>query len=140
MQNTIGFLLTSIFLALAGIHFYWGLGGKWGLDAALPKTENNVNTINSGIVASFSVGFALIGIVVFVSIKSNFMVFELPNFIAKYGLTTLAIAFFMRAIGDFKYAGFTKKIKTGKFAKYDTKFFTPLCFIIGFLLLILNRF
>jgi Protein of unknown function (DUF3995) len=140
MQTLIGLLLMFIFLALAGVHFYWGLGGKWGLEAALPKTVNNVNTINPGVFACFLVGFALAGVAGFVLIKANIFVFNLPFFITNYGLLILAFVFFIRAIGDFKYAGFTKKIKTGKFAENDSKFYSPLCLLIGVLFLILNRF
>ncbi|WP_281635816.1 DUF3995 domain-containing protein [Flavobacterium marginilacus] len=44
----------------------------------------------------------------------------------------------MRAIGDFNYVGFFKKIKLAKFGKNDTKYFSPLCLIIGILTLILE--
>jgi high-affinity Fe2+/Pb2+ permease len=140
MQTAIGFLLAIIFLALAGIHFYWGIGGKWGLDAALPKTANNINTLNPGIIGCILVGFALGSVVVFILIKSNIISFTLPSFIANYGLLALALVFFLRAIGDFKYAGFTKKVKTGKFAENDSKFYSPLCLLIGVLFLLLNRY
>jgi Protein of unknown function (DUF3995) len=140
MQTTIGFLLIIIFLALAGIHFYWGVGGKWGLDAALPKTENNVNTISPGIVACFLVGFILMGVAGLILIKMNIIAFTLPSFIAEYSLVALALVFFIRAIGDFKYAGFTKKVKTGKFAENDSRFYSPLYLLIGVLFLLLNRF
>jgi hypothetical protein len=44
--------------------------------------------------------------------------------------------FILRAIGDFKYLGFFKKIKNTKFGQNDTKYFAPLCLIIGILTLL----
>jgi hypothetical protein len=49
--------------------------------------------------------------------------------------------FLIRAIGDFKYVGFTKKVKSSTFAELDTKFFSPLCLVIaalGFAIEFLN--
>jgi len=39
--------------------------------------------------------------------------------------------FLLRALGDFRYVGFFKKVKTTPFAKADTKFFSPLCLMLG---------
>jgi hypothetical protein len=44
----------------------------------------------------------------------------------------------LRAIGDFNYVGFFKKIKHTKFGKNDTKYFSPLCLTIGVLTIILE--
>jgi Protein of unknown function (DUF3995) len=138
MQTILSIILIIIFLFLAGIHFYWGLGGKWGMDAALPKTANNENTMNPGIFGCFIVGFALLSVAVFVLIKVNFLEISIPYFILKYAPHILAIIFFLRAIGDFKYAGFTKKIRNTAFAINDTKYYSPLCLAIGILFLLLN--
>jgi hypothetical protein len=56
--------------------------------------------------------------------------------INKYGLWILMTLFILRAIGDFKYMGFFKKIKNTKFGQNDTKYFAPLCLIIGILTLL----
>jgi Protein of unknown function (DUF3995) len=138
MQTTLGIILILIFLFLAGVHFYWGLGGKWGLDAALPKTVNNENTMNPGIFGCFIVGFALLSVAVFVLIKVNFLEISIPYFILKYGQYFLATVFIIRAIGDFKYAGFSKKTQNTAFAINDTKYYSPLCLLIGIMFLLLN--
>jgi len=40
----------------------------------------------------------------------------------------------LRAIGEFKYLGFFKKIKNTEFAIADSKLFSPLSLAIGFLI------
>ena len=39
LTTLIGLLLFFIFSFLSVIHFYWGLGGKWGANAAIPTRE-----------------------------------------------------------------------------------------------------
>ena len=55
-----------------------------------------------------------------------------------YAGWSLMVLFLLRAIGDFKIVGLFKKLKSTKFATYDTWLFTPLClFISAYLLVIL---
>ena len=46
--------------------------------------------------------------------------------------------FILRSIGDFKYIGFFKKLKTSKFGKMDSKLFSPLCLTIGLIGIIIE--
>ena len=41
------------------------------------------------------------------------------------------IVFVARAIGDFKYLDFFKKIYNSSFSKKDTFYFSPLCLVLG---------
>ena len=43
----------------------------------------------------------------------------------------LAAAMLLRALGDFRYVGFFKRVRTGRFAELDTKFYTPLCLALA---------
>jgi hypothetical protein len=69
---------------------------------------------------------------------SGLITFNTPDWLSKYGLWTIAVIFTLRAIGDFNYVGFFKKIKHTKFGKNDTKYFSPLCLTIGILTIILE--
>ncbi|PTT14637.1 DUF3995 domain-containing protein, partial [Flavobacterium sp. HMWF030] len=44
--------------------------------------------------------------------------------------------FILRAIGDFNYVGFFKKHRNSEFALKDTKYYSPLCLLIGVLTLL----
>lgn len=133
MQTTIGLLLFLIFLFLALIHVYWGLGGKWGNDSAIPTNENNEKIINPKLFECFTVAIVLLLFSLLVLKKIEILPFNLPNWIQEYGLWGVSLLFIIRAIGDFKYVGFSKKIKTTKFAQMDTKYFSPLCLLIALL-------
>jgi hypothetical protein len=47
------------------------------------------------------------------------------------GIFILAILFALRAMGDFHYVGFFKKVKSTPFALYDTKYFSPFCLYLS---------
>ena len=56
----------------------------------------------------------------------------------RWGNLFIAFIFLARAVGDFNYVGFFKKIKQTKFGKNDTKYYSPLCLTIGILTIILE--
>lgn len=138
MKTVIGIFLFLIFLFLSGIHFYWGLGGKWGGDSAIPTRANNEKVMNPKLFECFVVAFGLLGFAFLILIESEIITITLPNWLQEYGLWIISILFLLRAIGEFKYVGFFKKVKTTKFGQMDTKFFSPLCLLIGLLGIVLE--
>lgn len=138
MKSTLAILLIVIFSILALIHFYWASGGVWGFESVLPTNEQgqqmlSPQTFDSIIVGSGLTLFAAFYWIAFISANR-----KLPFWVRKIGLWAIPLIFGLRALGDFKYIGFFKKIKSTEFAKSDTLFFSPLCLIIaivGFILL-----
>lgn len=131
-------MLFLIFLLISATHFYWAFGGTWGSDSVLPTKENNVKVLNPSILSTVIVALGVFGFGLFILVKSGILAFSLPNWLNKYGLWVIASIFIIRAIGDLNYVGFFKKIKQTKFGKNDTKYFSPLCLLIGILTLILE--
>ncbi len=139
MTTAIAIVLFLIFVFISSIHFYWAFGGKWGGDAVLPtKDDNNTKVLNPTILPTLIVAFGFLGFGLFVLIISGLIDFNVPHWLSKYGLWIIAGIFMLRAIGDFNYVGFFKKIKQTKFGKNDTKYFSPLCLAIGILAVILE--
>jgi hypothetical protein len=138
MTTIIAMVLFLIFLFISAIHFYWAFGGTWGSDSVLPTKENNLKVLNPSILSTIIVAFGLLGFGLFILVKSGILAFNLPFWLNKYGLWIIASIFIIRAIGDFNYVGFFKKIKQTKFGKSDTKYFSPLCLLIGILALLLE--
>jgi hypothetical protein len=138
MKIPIAFLLSLIFIFLSAIHIYWGFDGKSGSSASIPTTSNNKPVIKPGAIDCFVVAIALLCFSIFVLIKAGVILFALPNWLLNYGLWAITAIFLLRAIGEFKYVGFFKKIKTTQFGQLDTKYYSPLCLIIGVLSIILE--
>jgi hypothetical protein len=95
----------------------------------------NPSTTASLIIASGLLFFALITI-------GNQGLFEryLKRKYFRYGNLIIAIIFFIRAVGDFKFIGFFKTIKSTRFGINDTQIFSPLCIIISLLSLLIFIF
>lgn len=131
-MTALSILLFGVFLLLGLVHFNWALGGSWGFDAALPTTESGQRVLNPKKADSAIVGLGLTTFGIFYLIFSGlFLNMYLPEWIFSYGRWVIPIIFILRAIGDFKYIGFFKKVRSTTFGKMDTKLHSPLCLGIG---------
>lgn len=136
MIHLLAALLFSVFLFLACVHIYWGLGGKWGSVAAIHTKANNKKLMSPGLVSCFIVASGLLGFGIFVMIKAAIFRLDMADGLSRYGLWIISFIFLLRALGDFRYVGLFKKIKTTVFGRMDTKYFTPLCIVIGLLTIV----
>lgn len=124
-------ILFIIFSILGGFHFYWFLGGTWGTEKVIPTKDANSSSIEIPKFATLIVGLVLVSFGLLYIIKSGLINIQLPNWVVNYGYWFVPTIFILRAIGEFNYVGFFKKIKNTEFAKADSKIFSPLCLSIG---------
>jgi len=137
MTSAIAILLFIIFLFLASLHIYWAVGGRWGWTAAVPTREDNARLFSPGPIATLLVAAGLLLMGLIVLIKGGLIPLALPMLIDRYACWLIAFIFIGRAIGDFRYIGFFKKLTKTEFAKNDTRYYSPLCLIIGILTILL---
>ena len=124
-------ILFITFSILGGFHFYWLFGGVWGLEKVIPTKEKELNTLSIPKVATLLVALVLVSFGLIYLLKAGLLIVQIPNWVTSYGYWLIPSFFIIRAIGDFNYVGFFKKIKHTEFAKADTKLFAPLCLGIG---------
>ena len=124
-------LLSIILISLGMIHFNWVVGGKFGFVESLPTKESGERVLNPKKIDSAVVGIGLTVFGFLYVLKSGLIEYNLPEWIMKYGSWAIPTIFLLRAIGEFKYVGFFKRVKKTDFGKLDTKFFSPLCLIIA---------
>jgi hypothetical protein len=137
MTTFISIINAIALILISAIHFYWAMGGKWGGDRVFPEIKSSKPIRPSRLATAF-VAFIFLGFALVYLDKMQVIEVPFPNFIEQYGTTILGVIFIIRAIGEFKYIGFTKTIKDSKFAEMDTKYYSPLCLILGFNSLIIN--
>ncbi len=129
---------TIIFVALSGIHFYWLAGGKWGLALSLPSDPSTQDFLfKPSIMATLVVAFGLVVFAITTLGNTIALPFGIDRQYFQYGDMFISIIFLMRAVGDFKYVGFFKRIHETPFAGMDSKYYSPLCLLIstiGFLI------
>ena len=119
-----------IFLGLAFIHFYWAFGGWRFASAAIPSQQTGEKLFQPGITATLIVAIGLLTFG-FIMVATNDFFPWIPKEIVKWGTYAIAVIFSLRSIGDFKYVGFFKRIRTTDFAKKDTRIYSPLCLYLG---------
>jgi len=122
---------TIIFICLSAFHFYWAFGGKTFSASTVPTNKKGQKVLKPGMISSLVVA---IGLIVFALITfGNAGIFNnlIPQRFTHYAAYVISIIFFLRAVGDFKYVGFFKKINRTAFAKNDTRIYSPLCLIIS---------
>ncbi|MRH43451.1 DUF3995 domain-containing protein [Aquibacillus halophilus] len=122
----------TILLLISGVHFYWAFGGTWGSSVVLPQKEGGEQPIfTPRVFETVSVAILILAACCILLIQANMVPFFQANFFSEVGSYIVASVFVLRAIGDFKYLGFFKRIRQTKFAKYDTKYFSPLCLYLA---------
>ena len=129
IMDVLMWLNAVVFLLLASVHVYWALGGVQWLNLALPQTEQNQQPVfMPGRVACLVVVLVLVAFAGYsVATTPFFHLLDRPH----WGNAFLGAIFCLRAMGDFKYVGITKKIKHTPFAQMDTQWYVPLCLYLG---------
>jgi hypothetical protein len=133
MIAVFGNLLVLVFSLLGILHISWSLGGNWGFENSLPTNEAGERVLNPKKSDSAIVGMGLLFFATFYLIKLETIEMVLPNWAAVSAGWFISIIFLLRAMGDFKYVGFFKKVQNTKFGEMDSKIYTPLCLGIGIL-------
>ncbi|UII32378.1 DUF3995 domain-containing protein [Fulvivirga ulvae] len=128
----------SILTLLGFLHIYWAFGGSWAAEKALPESPEGKPLFAPGIFACIVVAA---GLLIFASVfifHSFISITILPEWFMANSLWFIGTIFILRAIGDFRYVGFMKKIRHSTFASLDTKYYSPLCLYLGISSFIIN--
>jgi len=119
----------------AAVHVYWAAGGKAGKAAAVPTAEGRA-VIGPSALGTAMVAAGLCLIVAILALRIGWL--KLPVIAGDYILVQIAAwliaaVFALRAIGDFRYIGFFKRIRDTRFARLDTLAYSPLCAVLAVL-------
>jgi hypothetical protein len=129
-MQTLAAILAALFVALAGMHFYWAVAGTADSEGFVP-TDGGKPLMNPGPLACIAVGLALLTAALVVSCRADLWCIGMPAWMARLGIWVLALVFAARAVGDFRYVGFFKRVRDSRFARRDTQLFSPLCAAIA---------
>ncbi len=133
LLKSVSLFLFVIFSILGGFHFYWLFGGIWGLKKVIPTKTKNATRLEIPRIATLFVAIILSSMGIFYLMHADFIVIDLPNFLMTFCVWAIPIVFALRAIGEFRFVGYFKRIRDTDFAKADTQLFTPLCTLISVL-------
>lgn len=129
---------SAIFLVIVSLlHFYWAFGGKWATDSVIPTTADHARrTFSPGKGGTVFVACLLASAAYLLLTQSGYLSPVIAPSLIQWGCMVCAAVFVLRAVGDFNYIGFFKKVKNTKFARQDTALYIPLCLWLGISFLI----
>ena len=134
---TLSIIVFLTMLTVSFVHFYWAFGGKYGLMSSGPSLESGQSFVPSSLLI-FIVACLLFALAV-LPLQLVSPVDQRMGYVHYVGYF-VAIGFVIRAIGDFKYVGFFKKVYNSNFASLDTKYFSPLILFLGIAYGVLSLF
>ena len=119
-----------ILIALAGLHGYWALGGQRGFALALPAAADGRLLLrpSAGLTAAVAGGLLAMG-----SLNAAYLALgpgAAPGAL-RLAMGALALLFALRAVGDFRYVGLSKRVHDTTFARLDSRYYTPLCGLLA---------
>lgn len=122
-------VLAVVFVALSAMHVGWAYGIRWGLKGAIPELDGKL-LFEPGKVGALLVAAALLAGTAISVWRGAFPGLG-PAWIPHVGIWVIVVVFALRAVGDFRYCGFFKRVRGTTFARNDSLIYSPLCVIIS---------
>lgn len=120
----IGGLAAAVLVGLAALHVYWAIGGRRGLEAAIPRLADGRAAFTPPGSVTLLVAAALLGAAALIASAAGW----LPALPLARELSLVAAAVFaLRMLGDFRFCGLFRRVRGGTFARWDAALYTPLC-------------
>lgn len=130
MNNPLALLVCLVFFVLALWHFYMALLPLSGNAGAVPSVGGKPLFVPSRN-ATVAVGIFLILLATLVAGTGGILPLGLPSVALTSCSCALALGLLARAVGEFKYVGFFKRVRGSKFATLDTFVYSPLCLLLA---------
>ncbi|WP_045234987.1 DUF3995 domain-containing protein [Deinococcus pimensis] len=124
---TLPALVAAILFLLGALHVYWAWGGARGVGTVIPTTTDGGRPFRPGRLATLLVAGALLLAGVVTLAAGEVTALPVPRAWVRGATWALSAVFALRALGDFRYVGVSKRVKTTPFSVWDTRLFTPLC-------------
>lgn len=132
--------LTIIAFA-AAFHLHWALGGRLGFAVSLPQRPDGTPVMAHRLPwwrpAAGAVALGLVALALLVLAHAGHLPLPLPRGLTRGALLATGAAFAARALVPNRYVGFFKTLRGTRWARYDTRFYSPLFLLLGLLLLAL---
>ena len=121
-------------LAFLGLtHLYWAAGGVAGKQAALPSV-GGAPVFKPSAIGTASIAVILLAMAAWVAAAAGILAAPVPQGVLRVGAFVLAAIFVLRAVGDFRYVGFFKRVRGSVFARRDTWGYSPFCVVLAVLI------
>jgi hypothetical protein len=130
MTTGLAWLISLVFSALAVWHFRMALLHGQGTGGAVPSVSGRPLFVPSAR-STVLVGILLLSFAGLVAATAGLMPIGIPARVLSWFCYALAFGLLARAVGEFKYVGFFKRVRGSRFARLDTLLYSPLCLLLA---------
>ena len=130
MSNSVALVVSSVFALLALWHFYMAWLPGSGKVGAVPSVQGKPLFAPSR-AATIAVGVVLLLFAILVAATARIVAVGMPEATLSWLSFALAAGLLARAVGEFKYVGFFKRVRGSRFATLDTFVYSPLCLLLA---------
>jgi len=132
-------LALTIIAFAAGFHAHWALGGRLGYSVSLPQRPDGTPVLAHRLSwwrpAAGAVALALLGLAILLLAAAGHLTLPLPPRLIRAALMCTGAAFIARALVPNPWVGLFKFLRSTRWARYDTRLYSPLFLLLGLLLL-----
>lgn len=130
MQTELGIVISLVFVGLAVWHVVMALRPTPAESAALPSVGGR-SLFAPSRTATLAVAVLLLLCACLVAATAGLVFVDVARAVLSGLSYALAVGLLARAVGEFKYVGFFKKVRDSRFATLDTFLYSPLCLLLS---------
>jgi hypothetical protein len=130
LTAAIAVAVALVFVVLAAWHFHMALHPSTGASGAVPSVSGKPLFVPSK-KATAGVGLVLLLFAALVAATAGLVEVGVSPVVLSWLCLALALGLFARAVGEFKYVGFFKRVRGSRFATLDTLVYSPLCLLLA---------
>ena len=129
----------AIIAFAASFHLHWALGGRVGYSVSLPQRADGTPVMAHRLPwwrpAAGAVALGLTALALLLLAHAGHLPLPVPASLARGALLATGAAFVARALVPNRYVGFFKSLRSTRWARFDTRLYSPLFLLLGLLLL-----
>ncbi len=130
MMAATGVVVTATFVLIGLWHVRMAFGSGTGASAAVPSVGGKPLFV-PGRKATLAVAVALFAAAALVAAAAGWLQVGVPPWLLALACDALALGLLARAVGDFRYVGFSKRVRGSPFARMDSLVYSPLCLLLA---------
>jgi hypothetical protein len=130
MTAVLSIVVCLTFVLLAMWHVRMAFGSMTGESAAVPSVDGKPLFVPSR-ASTLVVACVLFAFALLVAGAARLIALGVPTQWLSWACYLLAFGLLARAVGEFKYVGFFKRVRGSPFARLDTLVYSPLCLLLA---------
>jgi hypothetical protein len=129
-------IVAGTLAAIGVLHVYWALGRTAGIvsveaGAVIPEVGGRP-AFTPGPALTLAIAALLEVAAALVALQGKLLVISrLPPALIQVGALGVAVVLAARGIGDFRLVGLFKRVRGTRFARLDSRFYSPLCLALA---------